>query len=133
MHDPETQVNTDFDLRELMHYIEASLGDAVIKSEIILKELIFTVKIDSIVKVLSFLRDDPNCQLKQLVDICGVDFPGKANRFCVVYNLLSMVHNQRIRIKVWTDEKNPVPAAVEVFSAANWYEREIWDLYGVFF
>jgi len=80
-----------------------------------------------------FLRDDPNCQLKQLVDICGVDYPEKRERFCIVYNLLSLVHNQRVRIKVWTDEEEPIPSALEVFRSANWYEREIWDLFGVYF
>ena len=79
-------------------------------------------------RVLTFLRDDPQCRFTVLCDICGVDYPDRPQRFEVVYNLLSMALNQRIRLKVETDEEQPVPSAVGVFSAAGWWEREAWDL-----
>jgi NADH-quinone oxidoreductase subunit C len=80
-----------------------------------------------------FLRDDAKCQFKLLVDICGVDWPDRAERFDVVYNLLSLKLNQRIRIKLRTDEDTPVPSVTSVFSTAGWFEREAWDLYGILF
>jgi NADH-quinone oxidoreductase subunit C len=79
------------------------------------------------------LRDEPHCRFVCLIDICGVDYPERANRFDVVYHLLSPYENLRVRIKVETDETTPVPSAIAVFPAANWYERETFDLYGVLF
>jgi NADH-quinone oxidoreductase subunit C len=83
--------------------------------------------------VLIYLRDQPNCQFKMMVDLCGVDYPEREERFEVVYHLLSLKHNQRVRVKVTTDEGTPVPSVTGVFGAANWYEREVWDMYGVYF
>jgi NADH-quinone oxidoreductase subunit C len=83
--------------------------------------------------VLTYLRDQPNCQFKMLVDLCGVDYPEREQRFEVVYHLLSLKHNQRIRVKVATDEATPVPSVTGVFGSANWYEREVWDMYGIYF
>ena len=83
--------------------------------------------------MLTFLRDDANCQFKLLMDVCGVDYPDRDERFDVVYNLLSLKLNQRVRVKVTTDEDTPVPSVTGVFRSANWYEREAWDLYGIFF
>ena len=74
-------------------------------------------------RVLTYLRDQPNCQFKMLIDICGVDHPEREQRFDVVYHLLSLKHNQRIRVKVATDEATPVPSVTGVFGSANWYER----------
>jgi NADH-quinone oxidoreductase subunit C len=68
-----------------------------------------------------------------LVDICGADYPDREKRFDVVYNLLSLRHNTRIRLKVETDEDTPVPSCTGVYSAAGWFEREAWDLYGIYF
>ena len=73
------------------------------------------------------------CLFKVLVDICGTDYPERPKRFDVVYNLLSLVHNQRIRIKVEADDETPVPSITGVHNSANWFEREIWDMYGVMF
>ena len=84
-------------------------------------------------RVLTYLRDQPNCQFKMLVDVCGVDYPEREQRFEVVYHLLSLKHNQRIRVKVATDEVTPVPSVTGVFGSANWYEREVWDMYGIYF
>jgi NADH-quinone oxidoreductase subunit C len=96
-------------------------------------ELMARVKRESILRVLTFLRDDPRCLFQMLCDICGVDHPDRAERFDVVYNLLSLKHNQRIRLKVSTDEETAVPSATAVYSAAGWFEREAWDLFGIYF
>ena len=125
--------NMDFDLQELSRYIENAQSEGIISSEILSNELVITIKKDALLRVLTFLRDDQNCLQKQLVDICGVDYPNNQERFCIVYNLLSLVHNQRLRLKLWTNEDTPVPSAVSVYNTANWYEREIWDLFGVYF
>jgi NADH-quinone oxidoreductase subunit C len=91
------------------------------------------VKREELPRVLKFLRDDPNCAFTVLCDVCGADFPDRPQRFEVVYNLLSMRLNQRIRIKVDTDEEQPVSSAVGLFSSAGWWEREAWDLFGIYF
>jgi NADH-quinone oxidoreductase subunit C len=98
-----------------------------------LDELTVTAKRDDILTLLTFLRDDSQCRFETLVDICGCDYPMEAERFAVVYHLLSMRLNQRIRVKVRTDENTPVPSAIGVFPVANWYEREAFDMYGIVF
>jgi NADH-quinone oxidoreductase subunit C len=94
-------------------------------------ELVLRVKPDSLPAVMTYLRDDSQCLFKQLMDICGVDYPDRPERFEVVYNLLSLKHNQRIRVKVVVGEGVPVPSVVNIFPCAAWYERETWDMYGV--
>ena len=120
-------------LRELLDEIGAALGDVLRAGRVDRGELTLHVQTGSIVRVLTYLRDQPNCQFKMLVDLCGVDYPEREERFEVVYHLLSLKHNQRIRVKVTTDETAPVPSVTTVFGAANWYERETWDMYGVYF
>ncbi len=120
-------------LKELGDQIAAGLPGDVIRSELTRGELILWAERVAIVRVLMFLRDDPRMLFKQLVDLCGVDYPDRAERFEVVYNLLSPKHNGRIRVKLATDENEPVPSVTGVFSSANWYERETWDLFGVYF
>ncbi len=120
-------------IADIGEYIAGALGDTVKETEVRLGELTLTVDRDAIVKVLTFLRDDVNCQFKQLLDVCGVDYPERELRFDVVYHLLSLTQNVRVRVKVLTDEVTPVPSVTEVFSAAGWWERETWDLYGIFF
>lgn len=120
-------------LQDLADYVRAALPEDVRAAEVRLDELIVTVRREAIVKALTFLRDDTNCRFKLLVDICGVDYPERDERFEVVYNLLSLTHNQRIRVKVTTDETTPVPSVTGVFSSAGWAEREAWDLYGILF
>ena len=120
-------------LQDLGEYITDTFLDEIVERQLKLDELTITVRRDDILEVLKVLRDDANCQFKQLVDVCGVDYPEKETRFAVVYNLLSLPHIFRIRIKVWTDEDTPVPSACELFSSANWWEREAWDLYGIYF
>jgi NADH-quinone oxidoreductase subunit C len=86
-----------------------------------------------VVSLLTYLRDDPACQFKILVDVAGVDYPERGERFEVVYQLLSLRYNARVRVKVSTDDKTPVPSVASVFSSAGWFEREVWDMYGVYF
>ena len=102
-------------------------------SSVRLGELMLETTPDKLLALLTFLRDDPKCLFKQLVDVCGVDWPDRPKRFDVVYNLLSLKNNQRARVKVQTDESTPVPSAASVYSAATWFERETYDLYGVWF
>lgn len=120
-------------LKDLGEYIEGLLPDDVTGYVIANGELTVSAKRDSIVKVLTVLRDDTTCGLHQLLDVCGVDYPERPERFDVVYHLLSMRQNHRVRIKVSTDALTPVPSVTEVHSSAGWWERETWDLYGVFF
>jgi NADH-quinone oxidoreductase subunit C len=120
-------------LRELLDELGAMLGDVLRAGRVERGELTLHVQTGAIVRVLTHLRDQPNCQFKMLVDLCAVDYPERAERFEVVYHLLPLRHNQRLRVKVTTDEATPVPSATGVFGAANWYEREVWDMYGVFF
>ena len=86
-----------------------------------------------LLKVLNFLKDDKVFQFKQLIDLCGVDYPNRTDRFEIVYHLLSINLNQRIRIKLSVNDGDTVPSIVSLYDAANWYEREVWDLYGVIF
>ena len=120
-------------LRDLGEHIATVFPREVLRWSAHLDELCVCVERQSIVNVLMYLRDDVNCQFKQLMDVCGVDHPERSHRFDVVYNLLSLTHNRRIRLKLETDEETPVPSVVGVFSAANWWEREVWDLLGIYF
>ena len=120
-------------LKALAEYVSTALSDAVIATELRGGELCCRVEREGLLRVLEFLRDDPKCRFWVLCDICGVDYPDRLRRFEVVYNLLSMQLNQRIRIKVETDEEQPVPSVVGLFSSAGWWEREAWDLFGIYF
>jgi NADH-quinone oxidoreductase subunit C len=120
-------------LEELSDHIAAQLGSALIGSGIAVGELQIEVQASDLTRVMKFLRDDTNCLFKSLMDVCGVDFPEQKKRFEVNYNLLSYKYNQRIRVKVRTDEDSPVPSVSSVFPTASWFERECWDMYGVFF
>jgi NADH-quinone oxidoreductase subunit C len=120
-------------LTELDTHIASKLGDKVLDRRLAVGELTLTVPAADISEVLTFLRDDPACRFEVLIDICGVDWPARALRFDVVYHLLSPRKNQRIRVKVHTDEDTAVPSVIDVFPAANWYEREAYDMYGILF
>ena len=119
-------------LVELGELIAAELSDEVVATKVAFGELIVNVRAESVDKVLEFLRNDPNCKFEILCDVCGVDYPTRLKRFDVVYNLLSLRHNQRI-IKAETDARTPVPSVVGLFPTANWFEREAWDMYGIMF
>ncbi len=113
--------------------IAEALGDRIVSTRVAYGELTLVARADAIIEVLTFLRDDPSTLYINFIDISGVDYPEREQRFDVVYHLLSPRHNRRIRVKVETDEFAPVPSAITVFPAAGWYERETYDLYGVLF
>lgn len=129
----ETLAEREAALKDLLGLIEGVLGDHLLDAEIARGELTIRVPAVSIRRVLTYLRDDPHMLFKELVDLCGVDYPERERRFDVVYHLLSLKHNQRIRVKIETDETTPVPSVVELFSTAGWFEREAWDMYGIYF
>ena len=120
-------------LKDLGDYVASALGPDVIDKALGHDELMVRVKREAVVRVLGFLRDDTKCQFKLLADLCGADYPDRPERFEVVYNLLSLKLNQRIRIKVATDEENAVPSVTGLYRAAGWFEREAWDLFGIYF
>jgi NADH-quinone oxidoreductase subunit C len=120
-------------LKELGEYITGRNPAHVSKSEMIVGELILWTEPNSLLPLLGFLRDDQDCLFKMLVDICGADYPDREKRFDVVYNLLSLQHNRRVRVKLAVNEATAVPSATALFSTAAWFEREAWDLYGIFF
>jgi NADH-quinone oxidoreductase subunit C len=118
---------------EFQEAVNAALGADLLASAVEHGQLIVTVPAERIVSVVTTLRDDPKFLFEQLIDVCGVDYPDRPQRFEVVYALLSVSLNHRLRVKVATDEDTPVPSVVSVYPSANWFERETWDLYGVFF
>ena len=120
-------------LHELGEHIVGALESEVSGFVVAFGELAINARADQILAVLKFLRDDASCKFAVLIDICGVDYPGRSQRFDVVYHLLSPTQNQRIRVKVQADEETLVPSAVELFPAANWFEREAFDMYGILF
>jgi len=111
----------------------AALGAAVLDSKSLVGEVTLTVARDSIVAVLAALRDTPGLEYQQLMEIAGVDYPERAERFEVVYHLLSLTRNRRIRVKLSTDEATPVPSVTSLWPVAGWLEREVFDMYGVGF
>jgi NADH-quinone oxidoreductase subunit C len=120
-------------LEELGDYLSTKMATAYLGSHLAQGELTVNVMREQIPQVLKFLRDDARCRCEVLIDICGVDWPGRENRFDVVYHLLSPRNNLRLRVKLQTNETAAVPSAIDVFSAANWYEREAFDMYGILF
>lgn len=120
-------------LSDLGDHISAALADYVQKAEVAFGELMIIVGPAAIERVLKFLRDDSQCRFEILVDLCGADYPEREARFDVVYNLLSISNNQRIRVKVPVADGEAVPSIVGIHSTAGWFEREAWDLYGIFF
>ena len=120
-------------MEDLKDHIEDSLGEAINEAVIVNGELTLEARRAEVVNVISFLRDDPSCKFSSLIDICGVDYPARERRFDVVYHMLSMAHNTRIRIKVATDETVPVHSITSLFPNADWYEREAFDMYGILF
>ena len=112
---------------------KAALGDALIDIKVAVGEITLTVKREEITSVLNMLRDTPGLEYQQLMEIAGVDYPDRPERFEVVYHLLSLTKNRRIRVKVSTDEATPVPSVKGMWPVAGWLEREVYDMYGVTF
>ncbi|MEJ1161398.1 NADH-quinone oxidoreductase subunit C [Prosthecomicrobium sp. N25] len=120
-------------LKELGDHVASALGTKVSGWAAGLDMLTLEATPETILDVLAFLRDDARCLFISFIDIAGVDYPARPKRFDVVYHLLSPKHNQRVRIKVQTDEVTPVPSATGLFRGADWFEREAYDLYGILF
>ena len=120
-------------LDELAKYIETNLGDSLLSIEWEKDELVLRTQRQTLITVMAFLKDDNKCLFKTLVDLCGVDYPEDEDRLEVVYNLLSLKRNMRIRVKVRTDTASAVPSLSNLFLSAEWNEREAWDMYGIFF
>lgn len=120
-------------LKELAEYLADGPGASVKESHVSHGELTLVAVRELLPELMLFLRDDTRCMFACLIDIAGVDYPDRAERFEVVYHLLSPRQNLRIRVKTSTDETTPVPSLVELFPAAEWFEREAYDLYGILF
>ncbi len=120
-------------LTALGEHIAGALGGVILASEISYGELTLTIERDAIVAVATFLRDDAKCRFISFTDVTAVDYPERDERFDVVYHFMSPHLNQRIRIKLTTDDAMPVPSITGVFRGADWFERETYDLYGVLF
>jgi len=113
--------------------VSEALGEDALSLTVLLDEVSVTVPRARIVGVMERLRDDPEVAMTQLVDLCGVDYPERPERFEVVYHLSSLKHLWRLRVKTITDETSPVPSVISVWKAAGWFEREAWDLFGIAF
>ena len=120
-------------LNELAAYLTEVRSALISSSEIKYGELNVTTTAENVIALLTFLRDDAKCGFVNMTDICGVDWPQRAERFDVVYHLLSPKKNLRIRVKVPVGEDQPVPSACGIYPGADWFERETWDMYGVLF
>lgn len=123
----------DDSLKDLADYISEKMEKYVTGHSFEKDELVISVKPDDIVAVLQFLRDDRECECTTLIDLCGVDYPERPERFEVVYCLLSIRQNHRVRVKIAIEEDQIVPTVTNVFSVAGWLEREAWDMYGILF
>ena len=120
-------------LMELGAHIEGKRGDDVIGHMVEFDELTVDVTLNGLVSFVDFLRTDNSCRFSTLVDITAVDYPGREARFTVVYHFLSMYTNQRIRLRVLVNEGDLVPSIVEIHPSANWFEREVFDMFGIVF
>ena len=121
------------ELKELGEHIASAIENDIRSWQVEFGELTIRARADRIDHVLRFLRDDPLCKFAVLLDLCGVDFPERAKRFDVVYHLLSMHNNTRIRVKARVGEEGAIPTATGVFPVADWFERETFDMYGIVF
>ena len=121
------------DLKALGEHVASALPGAVLRPVISYDELCLHLDMVRYVETVTFLRDDPQCRFVCHIDTTAVDYPEREKRFEVVTHLLSPKFIRRIRLKVDTDERTPVPSLTSVYPAANWFEREVWDLFGVYF
>ena len=120
-------------LAELGGLIAQRQEEAIIDARVVRGELVATVGTATIPAFVKFLRTDSSCQFTTLIDITAVDYPQRERRFEVVYHFLSMTQNQRIRVKVAVREDEIVPSITDIHPAANWFEREVFDMYGIMF
>ena len=120
-------------LKELGTQLELKRSDCVLSWDVTHGELNVDVALSNLFEFIEFLKSDRSCQFSTLVDITGVDYPERAKRFDVVYHFLSMYQNQRIRLRVSIREEDMVPSIVDVHPSANWFEREVFDMFGILF
>ena len=120
-------------LVKLKSYIETKLPESVVSAKLVNGELTVSIVLSSLVTFMEFLKTDQHCNFSTLVDITVVDYPNRENRFELVYHYLSMYQNQRIRVKMGVNEDHIVPSIVDIFPASNWFEREIFDMFGILF
>ncbi len=123
----------DESLKDLAEYITEKLEDHVISHEFKKDELVIYAKPDSIIPVLQLLRDDRECEFTTLIDLTAVDYPERGERFDVVYTLLSLRQNNRARVVIAVEDEQIIQSVTSLFSSALWYEREVWDMYGILF
>jgi NADH-quinone oxidoreductase subunit C len=121
------------DLGQLAEHLAGALGSALVDRKLAAGELTVTVAPERVRDVVAHLRDHPDCEFKILVDICGNDWPKREKRFDVVYHLLSLTRNMRIRVKAMVGEGEAVPSVIGLYPAAGWFERETFDMYGIAF
>ena len=119
-------------LKDLEAHLDATLGDYIQSSTIARGELTLEVRVEALERIIKFLRDDSACRFEMLIDICGVDYPEREPRFDMVYHLLSISNNMRIRVKAGVEEEAAVPSVSGLYSTAGWFEREVWDLFGIY-
>jgi NADH-quinone oxidoreductase subunit C len=123
------------DLSVLGEQVAATLPPGAVLEAFVARgaELTIRIRRESVRTVMAILRADPRFAFEQCMDICGVDWPERAERFDVVWNLLSLTHNHRIRVVTTTDDEKPVPSVTAIWPTAGWFEREAWDMYGIAF
>ncbi|KAJ3046721.1 putative NADH-ubiquinone oxidoreductase 30.4 kDa subunit, mitochondrial [Rhizophlyctis rosea] len=130
---PTSQPLPNAEVHEYGKWLLSCLPKYVQQFTVYKDELTLFVAPNGLIPTMLFLRDHQACQFKQMADVCGVDYPSRENRFEVVYNMLSMRYNTRIRVKTYANEASPVPSVTPIFPGANWFEREAYDMYGIFF
>lgn len=118
--------------RKFVTFLEETLMNHVQKITQFRDEIIIEVNVSDLKKTILFLKDHENCLFKLLVDLFAVDYPTKENRFELIYCLLSTKYNSRIKIKTFVDEFTPVESIVDIYQSANWLEREVWDMNGIY-
>ena len=126
-------MDKDSFLSKTVDLISSSFPEAITKQSYRFDQLTLTLELSELKNVIRFLKDDPRCNFHCFIDLCGVDFPNRPVRFEVVYHLLSLINNVRIRLKVNIAENKSVPSIIDLYPAANWFEREAFDLYGITF
>ena len=124
---------SDETLLELAEHIAMRRGNDVVETKVAFGELTVTATLSSVVGLIEFLRSDASCRFSTLIDITAVDYPNRPARFDIVYHLLSMPTNSRIRVKADLREDEIMPSIIGVFPVADWYEREVFDMYGILF
>lgn len=128
-----TKQHSNESLHEYGKHLLSMLPKYIQQYSVYKDELSLHIAPSAIIPVMTFLRDHTGAQFKQVMDICGVDYPTRSNRFEVVYNMLSLRYNARIRVKTYADEVTPVPSITPLFNGANWFEREAYDMFGIYF